>query len=118
MSRFRIVETFDQGYVCKCFDFDGMPLDLNQVDQVEKIQSLRCNCDGTKISFFAESPKGDGTESKLFVYDEYLDKFLCYDFGDRRPVSHYWDDEDCKLLACHIICSEVSRGCITVTKCI
>lgn len=77
-----------------------------KVDQVEKIQSLRCNCDGTKISFFAESPKGDGTESKLFVYDEYLDKFLCYDFGDRRPVSHYWDDEDCKLLACHIICSE------------
>jgi hypothetical protein len=83
-------------------------LDLNQVDQVGKIHSVRCNCDGTKLSFLAEALESGKIEAKLFVYDGYLDKFLCYDFGNRKPVSHCWDDEDCRLLACQTVCSEVS----------
>lgn len=94
----------------QCCENDEEILDvMEQVDQVGRIHSVRCNCDGTKISFLAESLENGGVEPKLFVYDDFLDKFLCYDFGNRRPVSHCWDVEDCRLIACQTICSEVSR---------
>lgn len=79
---------------------------MNQVDQVKKILSVRCNCDGTKMSFIGDT---DEIGSKFFVYDDYLDKFLDYDFGSKKPVSHCWDDEDCRLLVCQTVSSEVSR---------
>lgn len=83
---------------------------MEQADHVGKIHSVRCNCDGTKVSFLAEALESDGAEEKLFVYDDYLDKFLCYEFENRKPVSHCWDDEDCRLLACQTMCSEVRRS--------
>ncbi|GBG73003.1 hypothetical protein CBR_g12722 [Chara braunii] len=78
-------------------EIDGKP--------IGPIRSLRCNCDGTKVSILAGIEGEDDMEkldSRLFVYDLEIDKFLAYDFRPfhRRPLSHCWDGEEPKLMAC------------------
>lgn len=80
-----------------------------------EIRSIRCNCDGTRVSILADqrvSPTGDGTadangravkvpDPHLFVYDSDSDTFLKYHVGKNRvPINHTWESSDPRLLAC------------------
>ncbi|KAH9568136.1 hypothetical protein CY35_03G061800 [Sphagnum magellanicum] len=78
---------------------------------IRRIESLRCNCDGSKLSFLVGSLANDCLVSSLYVYDTQLDRFLVFDLRtiNSRPVSHCWDGEESKLLACEIIPEEVDQ---------
>lgn len=104
-NRFRLWKIHQNSDVKVCGLPSGRKVVINNAP-IGRIESVRCNSDGTKISFVAEAESGKfGLDSRLFVYDDTLDKVLFYDFvqAHRRPVTHCWDDDDPRLLACQTI---------------
>eukprot|EP00998_Keelungia_sp_KM082_P005361 NODE_16_length_3996_cov_51.442233_g15_i0.p1 GENE.NODE_16_length_3996_cov_51.442233_g15_i0~~NODE_16_length_3996_cov_51.442233_g15_i0.p1 ORF type:complete len:1185 (-),score=344.87 NODE_16_length_3996_cov_51.442233_g15_i0:442-3720(-) len=70
-----------------------------------EITSVKCNCNGTKISLLCKVKDDAGhtmTDTKVYVYDVEADKLSNYDFGPvaRNPISHAWDETEPRLLGC------------------
>eukprot|EP01050_Picozoa_sp_SAG11_P019615 SAG11_NODE_3158_length_2643_cov_2.460299_1_plen_89_part_10 len=42
-------------------------------------------------------------DTRLHVWHCELDKISSYDFGERRPTSHFWDPMEPKLLGCETV---------------
>ena len=74
---------------------DGQPLG--------PIESVRVNCNGTKVSLLVGVAGSLGaTDSRLFVYDVEHDAVLSYDFAPygMYPLKHTWDEHEPKLIIC------------------
>jgi len=78
---------------------------------IGEIESIRCNCNGTRVSFLATAADSGKRDPRLFVYDVDADGFMFYDFGaeGRMPEVHLWDGEEPKLLACESVRMKVAR---------
>lgn len=94
---------------------------------IGKLKSIRCNCNGTKVSIMCDKAN-NSPDSRIYVWDIELDAFQSFDFatgqgtgadeGDkestdltnreqlaaeiagRRPASMFWDPTEPKLLVC------------------
>ncbi|RMX59262.1 hypothetical protein pdam_00005737 [Pocillopora damicornis] len=94
---------------------------------IGKLKSIRCNCNGTKVSIMCDKAN-NSPDSRIYVWDIELDAFQSFDFatgqgtgadeGDkestdltnreqlaaeiagRRPASMFWDPSEPKLLVC------------------
>ena len=93
----------------------AQPRRVEPKSRLGQVLSLRCNCNGSKISILRESEDNRETDSRLLIYDIESDVTFEYDFGvdGRVPENHVWDAEDPRLLACETrntnesSCSEV-----------
>ncbi|KAK9824666.1 hypothetical protein WJX72_012185 [[Myrmecia] bisecta] len=68
------------------------------------VESVRCNCNGAKVSILAGSQAG-GDQQQLFVYEVESDRTTSYPFAaeSRNPQSHCWDLQHPMLLACETV---------------
>ncbi|KAA6420943.1 MAG: intraflagellar transport protein, partial [Trebouxia sp. A1-2] len=69
--------------------------------------SMRCNCDGSKVSMLTRQASSSQQQSQeLFVYDVQTGTISICSFGDegalRCPQQHFWDAEHPLLLACEL----------------
>lgn len=68
------------------------------------ILSVRCSCDGMRVSILATEIVEDmeQPDTKIYVYEVESDSFRAHDFrsSDHYPISHYWDATEPKLLGC------------------
>eukprot|EP01006_Ploeotia_vitrea_P038293 TRINITY_DN66224_c9_g3_i2.p1 TRINITY_DN66224_c9_g3~~TRINITY_DN66224_c9_g3_i2.p1 ORF type:complete len:1410 (+),score=219.44 TRINITY_DN66224_c9_g3_i2:87-4316(+) len=70
-----------------------------------EVTSIRCNCDGNKVSLLCKTINKEGhtmTDTKFYVYDLETERLTSYDFNgvSRFPISHCWDETEPKLLGC------------------
>eukprot|EP00753_Platysulcus_tardus_P003573 PLAT12468.31.p1 GENE.PLAT12468.31~~PLAT12468.31.p1 ORF type:complete len:1453 (-),score=862.37 PLAT12468.31:92-4450(-) len=67
------------------------------------VRSIRVNAAGNRVSILADARHGAYLrmpDSKLYVYNADIDAIQSYDFAPRLPISHSWDSEEARLLAC------------------
>ncbi|GBG32279.1 Intraflagellar transport protein 140-like [Hondaea fermentalgiana] len=71
---------------------------------IGEIRSIRCNADGTRVSVLCDIVRGQHLrepDTRIHVWNLNRDEFQAYEFGPTRyPVSHFWDGQEPKLLAC------------------
>mmetsp|Transcript_83931 Transcript_83931/g.237404 ORF Transcript_83931/g.237404 Transcript_83931/m.237404 type:complete len:1469 (+) Transcript_83931:229-4635(+) len=84
----------------------GKFVDSATGESLGSIRSIACNADGTRVSILSDHVHGAlrmlEPDTRLHVYDadrDVVDNFNCTSRG-RYPVSHFWDTEEPKLLAC------------------
>ncbi|EFJ17450.1 intraflagellar transport 140 [Selaginella moellendorffii] len=77
---------------------DLIPSGGSRIKAIQNIPyvSLRCNCNGSKLSLIL---KKTDLDVHIYVYDTSLDIVISYDLR-ALPVTHFWDMEDPNLLAC------------------
>merc|ERR1719502_1637525 len=69
-------------------------------------RSIKVDCEGKRVSILADHVHGAlairEPDTRLHVYDADRDVVDDYDFGvhGRYPISHFWDPQEPKLLAC------------------
>jgi len=70
---------------------------------IGEIRSIRCNCDGTRVSVISDTVRGRFKEpdTRIHVWNGDRDEIRNYDVGPSRvPVSHFWDPQEPRLLTC------------------
>merc|ERR1712232_1486757 len=74
----------------------------NQI--IRDIRSIKCNANGTRVSILADLVRGPflyEPDTCIHIWNADKDEFQPYEFGPQRyPVSHFWDGQEPKLLAC------------------
>eukprot|EP00192_Tetraselmis_astigmatica_P000931 CAMPEP_0117694304 /NCGR_PEP_ID=MMETSP0804-20121206/27375_1 /TAXON_ID=1074897 /ORGANISM="Tetraselmis astigmatica, Strain CCMP880" /LENGTH=1395 /DNA_ID=CAMNT_0005507981 /DNA_START=130 /DNA_END=4318 /DNA_ORIENTATION=+ len=96
----------------------GRYLDVHG-EPLGEIESIRCNCNGTKVSIIANLVENKTLrDPRLFVYDTDTDMVTFYDFRNDKctPEGHVWDGEDPRLVACETMAMGGKSNDITAPK--
>ncbi|KAL3159993.1 hypothetical protein ABBQ38_010381 [Trebouxia sp. C0009 RCD-2024] len=101
------------GGEAKPYGAAGRPVDL---PPDLTVVSMRCNCDGTKVSLLTKQAQSSqqAQAQELFVYDLQTGTISTCSFGDgaglTTPQQHFWDAEHPLLLACELAKAGMAHG--------